>query len=72
MGGRAPVRATLSMGTLAAVRHQPVLQAFSTCLCVAGKIKKVTLIACMRKLVTILNAMVKHQTKWRPQEARSA
>src|SRR6266446_9818277 len=63
-GGRAPVRATLSMGTLAAVRHNPVLQAFYTRLCAAGKAKKVALIACMRKLVTILNAMVKHQTMW--------
>ncbi len=71
-GGRAPVRATLSMGTLAAVRHNPVLQAFYTRLCAAGKAKKVALIACMRKLVTILNAMVKHQTMWCPQEVLSA
>jgi transposase len=71
-GGRAPVRATLYMGTLAAVRHNPVLQAFYTRLCAAGKAKKVALIACMRKLVTILNAMVKHQTMWCPQEVLSA
>lgn len=71
-GGRAPVRATLSMGTLAGVRHNPVLQAFSTRLYAAGKAKKVALIACMRTLRTILNAMVQHQTMWNPQEVPSA
>ena len=67
-GGRAHVRATLYMGTLVAVRHNPVLKAFYERLCLAGKVKKVALIACMRKLLTILNAMVKHQTPWQPQE----
>lgn len=67
-GGRAPVRATLYMGTLVAVRHNPVLQAFYTRLLAAGKAKKVALTACMRKLLTILNAMVKHKTPWQPRE----
>jgi len=68
-GGRAHVRATLYMGTLTAVRHNAVLKAFYERLVAAGKAKKVALTACMRKLLTILNAMVKHQTPWQPREA---
>lgn len=71
-GGRAPLRATLYMATLVAVRHNPVLQAFYERLLAAGKAKKVALTACMRKLLTILNAMVKHQTPWQPQEVAIA
>jgi transposase len=71
-GGRAHERATLSMGTLVAVRHNPVLKAFDERLCRAGKGKKVALIACMRKLLTILNARVKHQKPWHVQEVPSA
>jgi transposase len=71
-GGRAQVRATLYMGTLVAVRHNPVLKAFYERLCRAGKVKKVALIACMRKLLTILNAMVKHHKPWHVQEVPSA
>ena len=71
-GGCAHVRATLDMSTLVAVRYNPVLRAFSQRLCTAGKAKKVALTACMRKLVTILNAMVKHQTPWHVQEGPSA
>jgi transposase len=71
-GGRAHVRATLYMGTLVAVRHNPVLKAFYDRLCRAGKVKKVPLIACMRKLLTILNAMVKHHKPWHVQEVSSA
>ena len=67
-GGRAPLRATLYMATLVAVRHNPVLKAFYERLLAAGKAKKVALTACMRKLLTILNAMVKHQTPWQPRE----
>jgi transposase len=62
------VRATLSMSTLVAVRYTPVLQAFYDRLRAAGTVAKVALTACMRKLLTILNAMVKHQTPWQPQE----
>ena len=63
-GGRACVRATLSMGALVAVRHNPVLKAFYDRLRIAGKPAKVALTACMRKLLTILNAMLTHQTPW--------
>ena len=71
-GGRAHVRATLYMGTLVAVRHNPVLKACYERLLAAGKAKKVALVACMRKLLTILNAMVKHQTPWQPREVAIA
>jgi transposase len=71
-GGRAPVRAVLYMGTLVATKHNPVIKAFYTRLCAAGKAKKVALTACMHKLLTILNAMVKHQTPWQPREVSIA
>jgi transposase len=71
-GGRAPLRATLYMATLVAVRHNPVLKAFYDRLLAAGKAKKVALTACIRKLLTILNAMVKHQTPWQPREVAIA
>jgi transposase len=67
-GGRAHVRATLYMSTLVAVRYNSVLTVFYKRLRAAGKAAKVALTACMRKLLTILNAMVKHQTLWQPQE----
>jgi transposase len=63
-GGRAHVRAALYMGALVAVRHHPVLKEFYTRLRTAGKAAKVALTACMRTLLTILNAMLKHQTPW--------
>lgn len=63
-GGRAPVRAALYMGALVATRRNPVLRAFYLRLCAAGKPKKVALTACMRKLLTILNAMLKQQRPW--------
>lgn len=63
-GGRASVRAVLYMGTLAAVRHNPVLKVFYQRLRTAGKAPKLALTACMRKFLTILNAMLKHQTPW--------
>ena len=65
-GGRAAVRAALYMPTLAAVRFNPVLKEFYTRLVEAGKPKKVAITACMRKLLTILNAMVKQQAHWNP------
>ncbi|MGH7363754.1 MAG: IS110 family transposase, partial [Candidatus Methylomirabilales bacterium] len=58
-GGRAAVRAVLYMGALVAVRHNPVLRAFYRRLRAVGKLPKVALTACMRKLLTILNAMLK-------------
>jgi len=63
-GGRAPVRAALYMSALVATRYNPVLRAFYQRLCAAGKAKKVALTACMRKLLTILNAMLKYRTPW--------
>ena len=63
-GGRTHVRAVLYMSTLAAVRHNSVLKAFYERLRAVGKAPKVALTACMRKLLTILNAMLKHQTPW--------
>jgi transposase len=70
-GGRAHVRATLYMSALVAVRYNPVLKAFYQRLCTAGKAKKVALTAGMRKLLTILNAMVKHRQPWQVQEVPS-
>jgi len=67
-GGCAQVRTALYMSTLVAVRYNPVLTAFYKRLRATGKVAKVALTACMRKLLTILNAMVKHQTPWQPQE----
>jgi transposase len=64
-GGRAHVRSTLYMSTLAAVRFNPIIKAFYQRLLVAGKAKKVALTACMRKLLVILNAMLKHGTPWK-------
>jgi transposase len=63
-GGRARVREALYMATLVATRHNAVIRAFYARLCTAGKAKKVALIACMRKLLTILNAMLKQRTIW--------
>jgi len=63
-GGRASVRATLYMATLAAVRFNPVIRSFYRRLRAAGKESKVALTACMRKLLTILNSMLKHRTLW--------
>jgi transposase len=63
-GGRATVRAALYMATLVATRYNPVIRALYARLLAAGKLKKVALTACMRKLLTLLNAMVKHQTRW--------
>ena len=63
-GGRAPVRAVLYMATLVSVYHNPVLMSFYQRLLSSGKPKKLALVACMRKLLTILNAMLKHRTPW--------
>lgn len=65
-GGRAPVRAVLYMAALVATRHNPVIKTFYTRLVAAGKPKKVCLTACMRKLLTILNAMMKQRRPWAP------
>jgi transposase len=71
-GGRAQVRTVRYMSTLVAVRHNPVLAVFYQRLRAAGKAPKVALTACMRKLLTILNAMLKHHTRWAPVMAQHA
>ena len=65
-GGRGPLRTALYMATLVAVRHNPVLRDFYQRLCAAGKPKKVALTACLRKLLVILNSMLKHRRPWAP------
>ena len=70
-GGRAAVRSVLYMSTLVATRHNPVIREFYERLLAAGKAKKVALIACMRKLLTILTAMVKNQQRWQPRASKS-
>lgn len=64
-GGRAPVRSALYMAALVGVRHNPVLREFYSRLRADGKEPKVALVACMRKLLTILNAMVRTNTYWK-------
>ena len=68
-GGRASVRTSLYMAALVATRHNPVLAAFYRRLRTAGKPAKVAIVATMRKLLTILNTMMKHQTRWNPEAA---
>jgi transposase len=63
-GGRASVRAVLFMAAMTAMRHNPVLRAFHHRLRTAGKPKMVALIAVARKLLTILNAILRDKTKW--------
>jgi transposase len=63
-GGRAHARAVLYMATLAAVRHNPLLRAWYQRLTAAGKPAKVALVACMRKLLTILNALLRDGVRW--------
>jgi transposase len=65
-GGRALVRAILYMSALVAVRRNPTLRSFYERLRSAGKTPKVALVACMRKLIVILNAILKHETPWQP------
>lgn len=65
-GGRANIRAVLYMATLSSVRANSVLKLFYNRLCGEGKPPKVALTACMRKLITILNSMIKNNTPWRP------
>jgi transposase len=63
-GGRASVRAVLFMAGLSAIRHNPVLKTFRDKLVAAGKPKIVAVVATMRKLITILNAMIRDQKQW--------
>lgn len=63
-GGRAPIRTVLYMGIMSAVQHNPVMKCFYEKLVALGKHKKVALTACMRKMITILNAMVRDDKEW--------
>ena len=63
-GGRFEIRRVLYMAALTAARHNPSIKVFYDRLLAAGKLPKVALVACMRKLLTILNAMVKHNKPW--------
>jgi transposase len=65
-GGRSAVRAALFVATMAAVRHNPTIRDFRLRLLAAGKPKMVAMIACARKLLTILNAIVRNQIPWQP------
>lgn len=65
-GGRPTIRAALYMATLSASRYNAVIRAFYQRLLAAGKLPKVALTACMRKLLLILNIMVKRNTRWGP------
>jgi transposase len=66
MGGRASVRTALYMPTLTAIRHNPALQAFYQRLIGRGRPAKVAITACMRKLLVILNAILRDHRPWQP------
>lgn len=68
-GGRADVRAVLYMAAVSAIRHNPVIKAFAERLTQAGKPAKVVIVACMRKLLTIMNTMIKNNAPWNPKIA---
>ena len=68
-GGRAQVRAVLYMAAVSASRANPVIREFYQRLVAAGKKPKVALTACMRRLVCILNSMIKNGTRWGQEEA---
>ena len=63
-GGRSEVRSVVYMAAIVAMRHNPVIREFYERLLKAGKPKKVAIVACMRKLLTILNAMLRDQALW--------
>lgn len=70
-GGRPAVRNVLYMATISATRFNPVIKEFYDRLLKANKEKKVAIVACMRKLLTILNAMLRHRKSWNPATASS-
>lgn len=71
-GGRAEVRRVLYMAALVGVRFNPILSSFYQRLLAAGKARKVALVACMRKLLTILNSLLKKGEKWSPKIAQTS
>jgi len=68
-GGRADVRTVLYMATVSAIQHNEAIKAFADRLKKAGKPPKVVIVACMRKLLTIMNSMLKNNTPWNPETA---
>jgi transposase len=68
-GGRSDVRTVLYMATISASRFNPVIKSFYNHLVGKGKLKKVALVACMRKLLTILNAMMRDFKPWQPESS---
>jgi len=68
-GGRASVRTILFMSMLTSIQHNPIIRSAYQRLVAAGKHKKVALTACMRKMITILNAMLRDQIPWRAKHA---
>ena len=68
-GGRADVRAVLYMATVSAIRFNSHIKIFAERLKQAGKPGKVVIVACMRKLLTIMNAILKNNTPWNPKNA---
>lgn len=69
VGGRSRIRAVLYMATMSATQYNPVIKAYYTRLIARGKAKQVALVACMRKLLVILNSMMRTKTRWRIQVA---
>ena len=63
-GGRAPIRTVLYMAMLSAIQHNPIMREFYQRLVAQGKHKKVAITACMRKMMTILNTMVRNNQEW--------
>lgn len=71
IGGRSAVRSVLYMAALVATQFNPVIGAFYQRLLAQGKAKKLALVACMRKLLVTLNAMLKHHQPWQPQSTET-
>ena len=71
-GGRREVRTVLYMATLSAIRYNPRIKTFYQHLLAQGKKKKVALTACMHKLLTILNAIIRHQEEWKSPQTSAA
>ena len=71
-GGRAGVRSALYMASLSAARYNPALRAFYRRLRAAGKLAKVALVAVARKLLVILNALLRDRRPWDPELAKTA
>jgi transposase len=68
-GGREAIRSTLYMATLSSIQCNPVIQSFYQRLIKRGKEKKVAIVACMRKLLTILNAMIRDNNVWNTEQS---